>query len=87
MSKLITLYVFPFIKTETKIPYLYMPFSTNRKRMQIYKFLLGNMNDEQKFKLTGKICNEVGLHSSYNSIKFFLIYKHYEDFMKFLMQL
>ncbi|XP_065051111.1 condensin-2 complex subunit D3-L-like isoform X2 [Rhopilema esculentum] len=33
--------------------------SKREKRMQIYTFLLGNMNDEQKFKLTGKICNEI----------------------------
>jgi len=30
-----------------------------RKRMKIYTFLLQNMNDESRFKLTGKICNEI----------------------------
>ncbi|CAH1786833.1 unnamed protein product, partial [Owenia fusiformis] len=30
-----------------------------KKRMMIYKFMLEHMNDEQKFNLTGKICQDI----------------------------
>ena len=33
-----------------------------RKRQELYLFMLKHMTDEQKFQLSGKLCQEVNVH-------------------------